>query len=98
MMSRCFKPILFPKTMATMTPKVIKPSPPIWINIIMMTCPKVENTLPVSKTTSPFTHIADVAVNNASSRPTELPVEEEWGSASNAAPININVKKTSMMS
>ena len=38
---------------------------------------KSRKTLPVSKTTSPFTQIAEVAVNKASSRPIDLPVEEE---------------------
>ena len=42
------------------------PKPPIWIKIIITVLPNNEKCLPVSKTASPVTQEAEVAVNKAS--------------------------------
>src|SRR5262249_34652359 len=59
----------WPKTRNRAVESVVIPSPPSWINARITTCPKVENSLPVSRTVRPVTHTALVAVNSASSRP-----------------------------
>src|SRR5215510_341770 len=59
----------WPKTRNRAVESVVIPSPPSWINARITMCPKVENSLPVSRTVRPVTHTALVAVNSASRRP-----------------------------
>ncbi len=57
---------LFPIKTATREEKVIKPRPPIWMQIRINICPKKLKVLPISVTVSPVTHVAEVAVNKVS--------------------------------
>lgn len=58
-----------------------------------MICPKVEKSVPVSSTTSPVTHTAEVEVNNAFSHPTLAPVDEDTGKDNIIVPIKIVITK-----
>jgi len=57
---------LLPTTIASTVPNSMMPSPPSWIRARMTTCPKRVKSSPVSRTTSPVTHVALTAVNRAS--------------------------------
>ena len=58
-----------PSASITRVAKIINPRPPVWISAISTHCPKSENVGPVSTTTSPVTHTAEVAVNRPLNNP-----------------------------
>jgi len=49
--------------------------------------------VPVSTTTSPVTHTADVEVNKASKKPTLLPSLADIGNVNKTAPVSISKAK-----
>ena len=53
-------------TSAIKVANVIKPSPPIWIKMIIISFPKALHVLYVATVTKPVTHTEDVAVNRQS--------------------------------
>ena len=72
---------------------VISPSPPIWTRHRITICPKRENSVPVSLTTRPVTHVAEVAVKRASIKEIGVPFGEASGIASKIVPTKITVRK-----
>ncbi len=96
--SRVPSEMRLPSSMKKIVAAAMKPRPPICISNMMTTWPNVENSVPVSRTTSPVTHTAEVDVNSASGKPTLSPVEEEMGSVRSSAPISMTVAKPSATS
>ncbi len=62
---RSLKPILRRKSMDTVMPMVINPSPPIWIKTRSTICPKSVQCVKVSATIRPVTQVALAEVNSA---------------------------------
>ena len=89
---RTLSPIFLLNRIATQTPIVINPIPPIWIRIKMISCPKKDQCRYVSCTTSPVTQDADVEVNNASAKDVIFPSLDETGSIKRILPKRINNK------
>ena len=67
----------------------ITPSPPTCISIKITVCPKYDQYVAVSYTTSPVTHTADVAVNKAFPKEVTSPVCDEIGNINNIVPNKI---------
>ena len=67
--------------------------PPIWINSMITTCPKVEKSVGVSSVARPVTHTALVAVNSASIGEIERPSPAEIGKLSSTVPTAMIAKK-----
>ena len=55
--------------------------------------PKVEYTVPVSTTTSPVTHTAEIAVKSVSNQGSGTPVADATGSASSRLPSSMMLRK-----
>ena len=71
---------------------VMMPRPPVWIRTRMTSCPNELKTFPVSTTTRPVTHVAEVDVKRASTNPRlELFVAE--GSIRRAVPMEMRIMK-----
>ena len=70
--------------------KVIKPNPPICIRTRMTSCPNNVKYEPVSTTMRPVTHVAEVAVNKASTMLMWLPTV---ASGSRRSPVPIKITK-----
>ena len=90
------KPILRRMASAKKLVSVTSPRPPIWISASSTNCPKAENWVQVSRTTSPVTQVALVAVNMASSTP-RRPLRLEIGRVSSSVPAAITTKKLTQM-
>ncbi len=71
------------------------PRPPIWIRETITICPTLVKVEPVSTTTRPVTHVAEVAVNRASIQEMALPFRLK-GMWSSVAPLNITNAKNRM--
>lgn len=76
------------------------PRPPICMSMMMTTFPKALQCSMLFTTTSPVTHTALVAVNNASTKPIlrltpEASVCEAIGKSNSIAPTNINKRNPS---
>ena len=80
------------------TATVTTPMPPIWIIKRITACPKRDQYLCVSCTTSPVTQVAEVAVNKASAKGVTSPLLDETGSISKILPVSITSKKPAMIS
>ena len=65
------------------------PRPPIWIRIRIRICPKTDQWLNVSTSTSPVTQEALVAVNSAVIKSVHCPLLEETGSVRRQAPMKM---------
>lgn len=87
-MSPIFRPDMAAIAIATVT----TPIPPIWIRTRMMRCPKNDQYVAVSWTTSPVTQVAEVAVNSVSMNGVETRCCVAHGSMSSSAPVMITVK------
>ena len=72
----------------------IKPRPPISIRLMMTVCPKPLHCVHVSKSTSPVTQVAEVAVKSAGRKPQLIPLREETGKVSSNAPSKMIPAKT----
>lgn len=83
-----FSPLIITPSVAI----VIKPRPPICINIMMTNFPKSDQYVPVSATISPVTHTEDVEVKSASKKPMLCPFAEEKPIFKMTAPIKIMMK------
>ena len=68
---------------------VINDNPPISIKTIITILPKIVKSVAIVTTLSPVTQVADVAVNNASTNPIDLPDCEAYGKAKHNVPIKI---------
>ncbi len=62
------------------------PRPPIWISARITPCPNPDQYTGVSVTMSPVRHVADVEVNNASTRLAPAPVSVATGSINSIVP------------
>ena len=62
---RLASPIRFPAIWDKDTATVTTPIPPIWIRVRITSCPKSVQPVAVSRTISPVTQVAEVAVKNA---------------------------------
>lgn len=83
------KPYILFVNVIAQTARVIKPKPPISMRQSITICPKSDQYVAVSCTTSPVTHVAEVDVNSASSNDVWIPSLEEMGSVRINAPKNI---------
>ena len=63
----------------------------------MTSCPKPDQQLAVSRTTSPVTQVAEVAVNSASEKEAPPRAFVEKGSISSAVPSRISSRKPRMI-
>jgi len=61
----------------------------------MTTCPKVENAVPISKTVSPVTQVAEVAVNKAFRKGILTPFTEDIGKDKRKVP-SVMIRKKPM--
>ena len=93
MIMRSRREMVRPMTRKIIVAKVMKPRPPVWISTSSTTWPKVEYTVPVSRTTSPVTHTAEVEVNSASNQPTRPGSAHAAGSDKSALPMRISAAK-----
>ena len=91
--SRSLSPIFRWASRDTTVIMVIKPRPPIWIISRMTACPKPDQVMAVSATTSPVTQVADVAVKRALKIPWLSPDRAEMGRASSSVPIKMTAPK-----
>lgn len=82
-------PIRLPVISAKDVITVITPRPPIWIRIIMTSCPKKVQYVAVSYTTNPVTQTHDVDVNSALINGVHCPDWLANGVVSNNAPNTI---------
>ena len=60
---------------------------------IITISPKREKYVPVSRTTSPVTHVAELAVKYASRKLVGVPVEDDIGRLRSIPPVNMTRKK-----
>ena len=60
---------------------------------IITISPKREKCVPVSRTTSPVTHVAELAVKYASRKFVEVPVDDDMGRLRRMPPVNMIRKK-----
>lgn len=74
--------------------RVITPRPPIWIRTAITASPNPDQKTGVSVTISPVTHVADVAVNNASTNEARSP-SVAIGRESNPVPAAIVARNPS---
>jgi hypothetical protein len=72
---------------------VIYPRPPIWMRRSMTICPNKDQWVPVSTTTSPVTHVAEVAVKIAVTGSVNLLDALENGNIRRIAPVIITAIK-----
>jgi hypothetical protein len=72
--------------------KVMIPRPPVWIRSMVITWPMVEKSFPVSRTTRPVTHTAEVEVKRASINRREF-WEAEIGKLRRIAPVRMTPAK-----
>ena len=82
-------PIRRPDTKESESAAVTTPMPPIWIRNRMTACPKGDQWVTVSRTTSPVTQTAEVAVNRQSENPVPACSMSETGSISKSVPTRI---------
>ena len=75
----------------------IKPSPPIWMSAKITPLPNMLHSVAVSRTISPVTQVALVAVKSASIGSANAPSADEIGSISSSPPMRITTKKPSMI-
>ena len=73
--------------------KVISPKPPIWISARIINWPKTFHLAKVSNTVRPVTHVALVAVKNASIKFVALPPFAAAGNVSRKLPKIITAAK-----
>ena len=90
---RSFSPIFFRRSIETVMPIVINPSPPIWIRHKITACPKSVQCVNVSTTIRPVTQVALVAVNSADKNVVVSPGFVDHGSSNNRVPMSIMIKK-----
>ena len=91
--------VIFPLIkITTSDTSVIHPIPPICISKIITTCPKIDQYENVSKTVSPVTHVALVAVNSESTKPVHSLDLEDIGKDKSPAPNKIKRKKLTAIS
>ena len=83
--------ILFLVSKENMVAIVINPRPPVWIKVIITNWPNSLQYVPVSTTTNPVTHTAEVEVNRAFKNPILSPFWVEIGKFNIIAPNNINI-------
>ncbi len=69
------------------------PKPPTWISARITPSPNPLQYVPVSTTTRPVTHTAEVEVNRAVTNPVAPPSSEDTGSMSRNAPSRITAPK-----
>ena len=88
-------PIFLFRNTAMLAIIVMIPRPPICIRIKMTICPNKLHADTVGTTTSPVTHVAVVAVNNASINGVACPLAELIGKVNYILPAKIAIKKLS---
>ena len=89
----CIRLILCPSKMAIIEVTNITPRPPSWISISITNCPKKDQCVAVSTTTSPVTHIEEVAVKRHDKKSVWTWALLDIGSESKNAPKSIVIKK-----
>ena len=82
----CLTPIRLPVIRKTADTTRTTPMPPVWIRSRMTACPKGDQAVQVSRTTSPVTQTAEVAVNRASVGGHATRSADENGSISSSVP------------
>ena len=81
------------RMMARKIPMLMKPSPPSWIMIRIITWPNRLHWVQVSTTTSPVTQVALVAVNRQFKNGSDCPSRLAIGSMRSSVPVMIIIKK-----
>ena len=93
MVLRCMSEILRPEIMANDAATVMTPMPPIWMSSKMTPCPKPDQYVAVSCSTSPVTHTADVEVKSASRNGVSVRARLDTGSISSSVPKRMTAEK-----
>jgi len=75
----------------------MKPNPPIWISVMITSCPNNDHCVYVSQVTRPVTQDALVAVKIASSGLTAIPLLQEKGHIKSNVPGTIKKKNPNAM-
>ena len=97
MVLRCISVIRLPEAMVMATATVTTPMPPIWMSSSITACPKTDQWVAVSYTTSPVTQTAEVEVNRQSRNGVLIPAAAETGSISSSAPTRMTIRKPKRM-
>ena len=86
-----------PESIVTDTAAVTTPRPPICMSASITACPKPDQLVAVSLTTSPVTHDAETAVKIESPNGAHRPSREDMGSIKRTVPMSITPAKPSMI-